>query len=176
MAIRREAKYVMNLGTFEVPDSITTHFVGGSPITIASGSFTYGEKGTNDWLVEMSNSVQGADAFETIGIAWFGETGPNEQFLPKDHVTLLGFPLFVVLYKEAYEPTAPFDATQTYNVGDLLRPKTVSVSGNNYAVWTNEAYPVTGINTYYGKVLSVEGTGANAILTVYFQPIVRQDS
>lgn len=182
MAIRREMKYTMNLGVFGLPSTITTHFVGGSPVTIAGGSFAYGEKGNQDWLVEISGTLQGVNpgssapfTYDVIGIAWFGDEGPSEQFLPKDHVTLLGFPLYATLYKGPSEPTAPFDDSLTYNVGDLLRPKVKTVGTGSYAVWTNEPYGSVASNAgvvYFGKVMAVEGTGANTVLTVYFTPML----
>jgi len=183
MAITKDIKYAIKLGEFEVPSSITRYWVGGSPIAPSSGTFDESYLGSYDWLKETSISLEGAaDKGAVIGIAMERYSGSTEPFVQTTGITLLGFPCIVTLYKSGDDDTAPFDTSQTYSVGDLLRPTTVTANSLTYSVWTKAVYESEGTggtytyDVYYGTVIAVKtgATAANQILVVYFSPVVKR--
>lgn len=149
MAIKRDQKYVYKISK-AYPDT-TIYYVGGSPVNVIDD--------------ELSDTISGAGNFSGIAI---------NNYLVDDDIgagDLLKGPCEVILEDGSNEgsdftanddPTPPWDTGESYSAGDVLKPTTQTVGGNDYLVWTNDT--TTG-DVCYAKVISVTGGPAGTDIT-----------
>lgn len=166
MAIRDQGqKYYLKTGEILEANTADTNYlwVGGSPIGVNSAS-TYV---TGDMTYEGLWVKGAASGITYIGVAYrpFADIESNNPL-----VTWVTAPSILIIElgeddEGDDDPVRPWDISQTYNVGDLLRPinYTHPTTGVIYSVWTNYRWTnenASDVVSYYAVILRVYGTSA----------------